>query len=176
MASPIYATPDELAVYITGDPDATAGANAPLYTTRLRSASRLVTRAIESAVYTTDADNLPTDAGKRDAVREATCEQASAWLAADLDPAAGVGQVARRAKSKSLSGPGGTASVTYEDDAAQRDALLALASGEELTPAAWDILVTAGLVSNRVTTIGRGGRDVYLVGTEYDILTGALRP
>lgn len=172
MAGPIYATPDELAVYITGDPGAEAGADAATYTVRIRQASRLVQHAIQSAVYATEND-LPTDVGKRDAVREATMEHASAWLAANIDPAAGAGQLARGVQSKSLSGPGGTASVTYTADAGETHRLL-LAEGQELTPAAWLILENAGLVSNRVSVIGEG-RDVYLVGTEYSITTGQLR-
>lgn len=173
--APIYATADELAAYITGDPEAQAGADAAVYTLRIRSASRLVAKATESAVYATDGDLLPTDAGKLTAMSEATMEHASAWIAAGIDPALGVSQLTRGVKSKSLSGPGGTASVTYDADRAEEYAVL-LAEGQELTPAAWAILEAAGLVSNRATVLGKGGRDTWLVGTAYDIGTGALKP
>lgn len=175
MTAPIYATPDELAAYITGDPEAEAGENTATYTLRIRQASRLVQSAIASAVYAVDGDNLPTDASKLAAVQEATCEQASAWITADIDPAAGTAQLARGVKSKSLSGPGGTASVTYEADRGEAYRVL-LAEGQELTPSAWSILDNAGMVSNRVTVAGSGVRDTYLVGTEYDITTGQLKP
>lgn len=173
--SPIYATPDELAKYITGDPGATAGANAALYTLRIRSASRLVTKATETATYSTDGDLLPTDTLKRDAMREATCEHASAWITSGIDPAAGTAQLSRVVESKSLSGPGGTASVKYASDAGASHRTL-LAEGQELVPAAWDILAAQGLVTPRVSVTGSGGRDTYLVGTAYDITTGQLQP
>lgn len=172
MAAPIYANPAELAEYMTGDPEATP---LPIYAPRLRSASRLVTKAIESAVYAVDGDNWPTDLDKLDAVHEATMEQASAWITNDIDPAAGVGQLKRTVKSKSLTGGAGGASVTYDDDPAAQLRVL-LATGVELTPTAWAILEAAGLVSNRVAVTGSGARDTYLVGTPYDITTGQLQP
>lgn len=168
MTAPVYATVEELQESL-GE----SGVAPSTYPVRLRQASRLVTRNM-TATYKTDTDDYPTDEDQREAAREATLAQAGAWLTNGINPTAGPTQVKRGVKSKSLSGPGGTASTTYDDDQAA-EWLNILAGGEELIPSALQILVDANLTTNRVTAAGKG-RDTFLVGTAYDLTTGELQP
>lgn len=164
---PLYATPDELAVYMhpdTEDPQPPADA-----TVLLRTASGLVASAIASARYATDGDDLPTDPRKRDAVRDATMEQASAWAIHGLDPRKGAAQVERRVSSKSI----GPASWSYESGSAADAAMDALASGERLTSAALGILDAAGLLSGRLT-VSRAVERFPIHTVPYNPLTGEL--
>ena len=72
--APTYATPAELAAFLTPDPapaDAVAGR-------LLDRASRDVRRATKTAVYLVDATGLPTDPDVLAALKEATLEHA-AW-------------------------------------------------------------------------------------------------
>ncbi|MGI5162651.1 hypothetical protein [Microbispora sp. CA-102843] len=66
-----YATADDLIDYLDPVPD-----DAEL---RLVRASRVIARAIRTAVYDVDDDGQPTDQKVIDALREATCEQVAAW-------------------------------------------------------------------------------------------------
>lgn len=102
-----YATVEQLTTYLTATgqtvPDGASGL--------LDRASRLVDRALISAVYKVDDQGNPTDSGKLQAVQDATCEQVSSWITAGVDPA-GAGLVAKSAiASKSLDG----ASVSYDN-------------------------------------------------------------
>lgn len=142
----LYATPAELAHYL--DPDASAPEVPPLATVLLRHASSLVAGATAAAVYRVDAEGLPADTKLREALRDATCEQAGQWSLHGLDPRKGATQLTRLVASKSLNG----ASVSYEANAAAQAALNALASGDELTAAAWAILDNAGLISSRISS------------------------
>lgn len=165
-----YATPEELAAYL--DPDAAEPVVPPLATVLIRSASQLVLDATAAAVYDTDENGLPTKAAYLDAMRDATCEQASAWSLNGIDPRKGASQVARRVASKALNG----AQVSYVADPKADSYLSDLASGEALTLAAWRILDNAGLISNRVAT-GGANADVWPLRTQvFDPLTGDVEP
>lgn len=164
---PNYATPAELWAYMgnTGEPDAPfVGAVTPL----LRRASSLVTTAIRGALYAVDGSGVPTDALKRDAVRDATCEQAMSWQRAGIDPYVAMTPTQVRAiATKSL----GSASVQYEANPQMQAAWNALASGEELTGTSWRILLDAGLLSTNVQSVG-AGRDVHALWYPVDLATG----
>lgn len=71
MARRTYATPEEYAEWI-GQAPAPAGA-----ARALAEATIAVDELLETAVYPVDAEGMPTDPGHRDAVRDATCAQAS---------------------------------------------------------------------------------------------------
>lgn len=139
----IYATGADLATY-TGDeaPDNAAQL--------LRSCSRLVRRATAGAFYTADSGGLPTDAAVVKAFKDATCAQASAWIALGIDPlAGGVATVGgQTAVSKTLDG----AAVTYAG--AQTAAQARACAIRELVPDASDILGALGLLQTRIRTYG----------------------
>jgi len=165
---PIYATAAELAAYV--DPDATEPTPVPKATVLLRRASQLVLDATANARYTTNAaTGLPTLHRVREAMREATLEQASAWVAAGLDPSLGVAQLPRTVASKSQ----GSVSVSYQQDAATDAERRALAAGDSLTSAARSILAAAGLISSALNVTA--GTETFPVRVDpYNPLTGAL--
>lgn len=142
-----YATPAELAAYIA--PDAITPTPPPLASVLLRSASRLVRGMIAGAVYRVDVNELPVLPLLRDALRDATCEQASAWAANGIDPRPGAAGLKPIVTTKSLDGM----AVSYGQSAAIQAATVALAGGVTLTDAAWQILDNVGLISNRVATL-----------------------
>lgn len=119
----------------------------------LRSASRLVTPAIRTAVYLVGSDGLPSDTGQRDALVEATCAQVATWVAAGVTDPAGGGLTAKAAvSSKSLNGK----SITYDSSLTSsvtafqaRQAMTSTLCGE-----ARELLADAGLSSTRVWTFG----------------------
>lgn len=163
----IYATPTELANYL--DPDAAQPPVPPLATVLLRTASQLVADAISGAVYSTDPDGLPTDARQRAAVRDATLEQAAAWSTNDIDPRRGAAGLKPIVTTKSVQG----VAVSYGQSAAIQDALVDLAAGTSLIPAAWAYLHNAGLISNRVRP-SWGVEQFSVAQRHYDPLTGDL--
>ena len=121
----VYATADDLIDYLDPVPD-----DAEL---RLTRASRLVDQALLTAVYDVDEQGLPTEQRVIDALREATCEQVTAWAAGGEDGTGAAGQYA----SVSI----GSVSLT-------RAASGASGSGSAATglcPQAWMILQQAGL-------------------------------
>jgi len=166
-----YADAADLAHYM--DPDAETPAVPPLATVLLRSAQQLVLDATAGAVYSVDANEHATDVPTHDAIKDAIMEQASAWSLHGIDPRKGAGQAPRQVASKSLLG----GSVSYVADPARDTYLSDLASGQQLTTAAWTILRNAGLISNRVTTgAGRGVGGVIVEQVPYDPVTGVLEP
>lgn len=145
-----YATPAELAHHI--DPDAPTPTPPPLATVLLRTASGLVRGATAGAVYSTDAEGVPTAPHIAAAFRDATCEQAAAWSLHGIDPRKGRASAQRTIASKSLLG----GSVSYAADTRADQARSDLASGETLTDAAWQILRQAGLTTSSIQTAGYG--------------------
>lgn len=155
-----YATADDLATYM--DPDAETPTVPPLATVLLRSAQSLVLDATAAAVYSTNSDGHATQAGVREAIRDAIMEQASAWSLHSIDPRKGAGQVKREVSSKSLLG----GSVSYVANPSRDTYLADLASGTHLTPAAWTILDNAGLISNAIGG-GRVAHDHVTIVATY---------
>lgn len=154
----VYAKSDDLKTWMGVD---AAPANADAL---LRSASRLVTRAIRGALFDTDTTGLPTGAVQLQATNDAACAQAAAWSSNSIDPLKG-GLPQDRVVQKSL----GDASVRYSDFADNEQARHDLASGKVLTAEAWSILEEAGLTSSRVRA---QWSDVQLHGVLYDPLSG----
>lgn len=107
----------------------------------LRTASMAVTEALETAFYATDPNGLPTDAKTLQAFKDATCAQASALIALEIDPAAGGilqgGQIEQAVQILS-------ARVTYADSGAAVEALQQVLGS--LVPEAARCLKQAGLV------------------------------
>lgn len=162
-----YATPEALAAHI--DPDAESPAPPPKARKLIRAASALVTEAISGAVYSTNPLGLPTAPGVLQAVRDATCEQAAAWAAANIDPTAGAASLKPIPTTKALAG----ASVSYGQSADIQAALVELAEGKTLIPSAWAILANAGLISSRVGTAPSWGRHYDLTPTSPFVLGDA---
>lgn len=160
-----FATLEDLAEELTGTRDGETPENAlPL----LRRAEQLVRGAV-SARFRVGPDGLPTDAGKREALRLATLEQAAAWVRAGIDPREGAQQLTPQVASKSALG----VSVSYATPAAATAEREQLARGTELLDTARHQLQLAGLTSNRASTPGYG-RDVYVDARAYDPTTGRL--
>lgn len=79
----VYATPQQLAVYLTGNPDAHA-AQAPADAARLLGrASTLIDDYTLAALFTVDTDGYPTAPTIVDAFTAATCAQVEHWLTGD---------------------------------------------------------------------------------------------
>jgi hypothetical protein len=138
----VYTTLEELQAYVYGVGNATAlpdNAHA-----LIRSAEVLVDNTIRGAVYAVDLDGLPEKAAILTAIQSAVCEQAQAWILAGLDPRLGVAQLPAVVVSKSALG----VSVTVQ--ASSRRDLEALASGQQLTSAAWAHLNRAGLITAHI--------------------------
>lgn len=131
----IYATENELAVWLTPDP---VPANAAGL---LRSASGLIRSETKRARYATDTDGYPRDTRVRGAFRDATMAQAKFWADHGIDPSLGAAGVKPAAASKSIGG----ASISYSLYAATAEAR-ANAAGT-LAPDAYYILDDAGLLS-----------------------------
>ncbi len=138
-----YATSDDLATW-TG---ATAPSNASAL---LRTSSLIVRRATMTATYATDEPGLPTDADVVDALRDATCAQAAALAANDVDPAGAAAGAAGEIASSSI----GSASVSFATDADTSALTRSLLS--DLTSEAAMILGNAGLLG-QPAYIGRTG-------------------
>ena len=100
----VYATPDDLAAW--------TGTQAPTNALQLlRSASLAVREATELCYYPVDGNNMPTDATQLQAFNDATCCQAAALAALEVDPTAGGTIVPDVESSVKL----GSASVSYAD-------------------------------------------------------------
>lgn len=93
-----YATEADLAALLAPDP---APANADRLLTR---ASRVIDAALKCAVYDVDETGNPTDADVAAALRDATCEQAAAWIETGADEGIPSGYGSVRIGSVSLSG------------------------------------------------------------------------
>jgi len=139
--SPVYATSADYASLGYGTPPTSIDL-------LLRQASRLVARATMADRYDTDVDGVPTDGPTLEAFKEATCCQAAAMAALNIDPASGGVTTTRTVNSKTLDG----ASVTYAnavDAETQRSA-----AATQLVPEARAILQDAGYATTRVWTYG----------------------
>ena len=108
---------------------------------RLRAASVEVEKLTRLAVYVTDSDGYPTDAGTADAFMEATCAIVEHW--ADTDDPRGID--AAQGAVKILSVSLGTTS-SGNDNRSARDRLAARIGDQAL-----DILTNAGLISTTVS-------------------------
>jgi hypothetical protein len=139
----IYATSDDLAAW-TGS---TAPDNAA---TLLRTASLIVRRATMTATYAVDETGAPTDADVLDAFRDATCAQAAAMAANDVDPLAASAGAAGEIASSSI----GSASISFATDASTSALTRSLLSA--VTDEAAMILSRAGLTAQPVY-VGRTG-------------------
>ena len=129
----VYATAEDLTTWTgTAAPDNAAQL--------LRSASGMVRHATRAALYDTTPAGLPSDPDVADAMRDATCAQAAAWAALDVDPTSGPAGVAGQVQSSSiLSG-----SVTYaQREGADADKVATLTG---LVPDAVMVLEQAGLL------------------------------
>lgn len=169
-----YATSADLARFL--DPDAADPPVPPKAGVLVREASQVVSDALRLVRYAVDAEGLPSSVRQREAVRDATCAQAAAWLAAGIDPLqVGGAQDAlggRRVSSKSAGG----LSVSYVASPAADAARDALVAGE-LVPSAWRYLTAAGLVRGTAVDIGTYvGVGTGYVEAIYDPLTGELEP
>lgn len=108
---------------------------------KLRACSTLVLNATKLAVYDTDeATGLATDTTTKNALRDATCIQAQAWVALNIDPATGGVLTSTVKRRKEI----GSAKIEYADtDAA---AAARAAAYRALVPAARDFLAQRGLI------------------------------
>jgi len=133
-----YATASDLAAWT----QAPAPANADQI---LRACTGLVLDATEEAYYTTDpTTGMATDTQILGAMRDATCIQAAAWIALNIDPATGGVLTQSLRTSKKI----GTAQVTFDvaDTAAAAAARQAAYTG--LVPAALAHLRRYNLIGN----------------------------
>lgn len=134
----LHATPADLAAW-TGQP---APTNATML---LREASIRVRTATLRDRYDTTPSGLPALDDLAEAMRDATCAQAAAWSAADIDPTGGAAAGGAAVVKSELDG----ARVEY--DAAPLTAARAELLGPGLTPTALAILRSVGLASAAVT-------------------------
>lgn len=138
----MYITPEALQAFVYGVGNDTAlPSNAAAL---IRSAENLVDDALRGATYRVTIDGIASNADYATAISNATAEQAQAWILAGLDPRLGVEQLPAVVVSKSALG------VSTTVQASSRRELEALASGQELTSAAWAYLIRAGLISARI--------------------------
>lgn len=118
----------------------------------LRSCSSLVLDATAGAYYAVDsATGLATDAQIGNAMRDATCIQAAAWIALGIDPAAGgVISKAGTVSSKKI----GTAAVTYDNSGSALAAESRAAASTGLVPDAERLLRQNNLWGFRPWVLG----------------------
>jgi hypothetical protein len=115
----------------------------------LRSCTSLVLNATEGAYYATDPlTGLAIEVQMLNAMRDATCIQAAAWVALGIDPLTGGVVVSSVKTSKKLA----TASVTYADSA--EAAAARSAAYENLVPEALRKLQQTNLVGSGPWTFG----------------------
>lgn len=137
----VYATTDALAAW--------TGADAPVNATALlRTASLAVREATELCFYVTDATGMPTDAAILQAFQDATCSQAAALDANDVDPLAGGTLEAGVHSSDGI----GSARITYADAVAAAEAKQRLLGG--LCVEAARIIRNAGLYATAPWVVG----------------------
>lgn len=109
----------------------------------LRGCTTLVLKATRLACYATDeATGLATDVTVREALRDATCIQASAWVALGIDPSAG-GTVtsSKSVKRKKI----GSAEIEYTDSETRSVAAARATAAAALVPEAEEYLRNRGL-------------------------------
>lgn len=122
----VYATPEDL----QNPPENAAD--------MLLIASLLVRRHTVTAFYRTDEMGMPRDEGMRALFRAATVAQVEFWVAHDIDPVRGAIGItgSTQVSSKSI----GSASVSYDSSATERNVADRLASLDCLCPTAAAIL------------------------------------
>lgn len=112
----------------------------------LRACSGLVLDATSGARYPVDEETgLSTDNDVKNALRDATCIQAAAWVKLGIDPDLG-GTVTQTAKKRKKVG---SAEIEYADSGAAAGARAQALTG--LVPAAEKYLRVRGLISGRVS-------------------------
>lgn len=131
------ANPADLAAW-TGT---AAPANA---TAILRSCTTLVLKASGGSIYDVDpATGLATDPVVKNALRDATCIQAAAWVALNIDPATGgVAQTSKTARSKKI----GSASIDYSEAEVKAVTAARAAAYRSLVPEAESFLQQRNLL------------------------------
>jgi hypothetical protein len=133
----VYATRDQWVAYVAAG---TVVPAEPEATRMLTSASKLIDRALRSAIYATDTNGYPTDAAVRQAIQDATCAQAWYWQETGDEQGTAGEWAMVTAGSISLSrGTKGTASTGF--------------SGQQLAPQAETELSNAGLLPGSVVQI-----------------------
>lgn len=123
----------------------TSAQSAPANITQvLRGCTSLVLDATEGAIYDVDlTTGLATDPATLAALRDATCIQASAWVALNIDPATGgVMQSSKAAKAKKI----GTASIEYDETETAAAAAARQAAYTGLVPEAMRFLQQRNLL------------------------------
>lgn len=121
----------------------------PKITQTLRSCSTLVLQASLGALYDVDpATGLATDPAVKDALRDATCIQAAAWVALGIDPATGGVLTTSTKRRKKL----GTAEIEYADTA--QAAAARAAAYRELVPEAAAFLAQRNLLGTEPVALG----------------------
>ena len=140
----IYATTDDLPEALRGDPNAED---------LIRRASNLVTNAIASAVFPTDAYGMPVG-DDLEAARDAVVIQVSTWLSTGVNPVTGYAGKGRTIASKGSNG----STVAYAADLAADAYLNRLAEGVTLTASALVPLEAQGLLDVVLVGQGRAGR------------------
>lgn len=140
---PGYATASDLGTY---SPNLVHPDDVAAY---LRAASRLVARATRRAIYPADAlTGLPTGALVLAAMRDAVCEQVTAWTLGNVDPTVGtVAGVQTVTKRSTTSGPRNV-SEDYATTSATADV-----RPDQLTPQAMGILGDAALLGGPVYAV-----------------------
>lgn len=146
----IYATTADLPEALRGDPNAED---------LIRRASNLVTNAIASAIFPTDAYGMPTGDDLQ-AARDAVVIHVSTWLSTGVNPVTGYTGKGKTITSK---GSNGT-TVAYATDLAAEAHLNMLAEGVRLSPSALIPLEAQGLLDIRLVGTGTAGR---LYAREY---------
>lgn len=118
----------------------------------LRACTSLILEATEGAIYDVDpATGLATDAATAAALRDATCIQAGAWVALNIDPATGGVLVSSKAaKSKKI----GTASIEYDEAELQAAAVARQAAYAGIVPEAARFLQQRNLLPGEPAAIG----------------------
>lgn len=126
----VYANPDALGAW-TGEP-------APDNAVQLiRRASTMVGVATRMARYAVTPAGLPADDDQADAMRDATCAQVAAWVAAGVSPTGEL--ITAQVAKTSIEG----ATIDYDTATASSDRDRVAGT---LCSEAWDILSLAGLI------------------------------
>lgn len=146
----IYATVDDLPAHLRTAPEAED---------LIRRASNLVTNAIASSVFRTDAYGMPVG-DDLEACRDAVVIHVSTWLSTGVNPISGY---AGKGKTITSKGSNGT-TVAYAADAAADAYLNRLAEGVTLTPSARVPLEAQGLLG---VVLVQGGSAGHLYARDY---------
>lgn len=113
----------------------------------LRACSALVIAATRTSVYDTDpATGIATDTIVSDALRDATCIQAAAWVSLGISGSGGVAQPSNAIKRKKLL----TGEIEYSDLELKRVQSARAAATSSLVPEARQHLNARGLISAAV--------------------------